>query len=169
MTLLNLAQHFTWNVVCCTLIGHNCIFPTKLLSVVSIVISECLNITLASRHCIIYLCFTHHFSNSYDITIMMTVRSRRLCCEYTHKSGGNAQRHIVHLYSEVVRTRKYIYEVCFLLAHSWMGLFGVFFFFFLVSYVSNVVSRSTSVRSVDKQHFVFVFVFLITLKAITLD
>ena len=58
------------------------------------------------------------------------MRSRRLCCEYTHKSGGNAQRHIVHLYSEVVRTRKYIYKVCFLLAHSWMGLFFFGFFFF---------------------------------------
>ena len=39
-------------VVCCTFIELNCIFPTKLLSVVSVIISDWLNVTTVPRHCI---------------------------------------------------------------------------------------------------------------------
>ena len=48
-------------------IERSCIFPTKLFSVVSVVISDCFNVTYASRHCIIHLLLHTSFWNSYDI------------------------------------------------------------------------------------------------------
>ena len=66
----------------------------------------------------------------------------------TQMSGGHTHRHIVHLYSEVVRTRKYIKSVvCFLMV-DWAEKR----LFILVSDFQNVASRSTPDSSADKQH-----------------
>ena len=96
-------------VVCCTLIKLKCIFPTKLSSIVSVVISDWLIVTYASRNCIIDLRFTHHVSAT-TISLIMPVRLRRHCCEYTnchgHERRTHTRWHIVIFI--LLRTRIYI-------------------------------------------------------------
>ena len=82
---------------------HTISFPTKPLSVVTVVILDWLNVTWASRHYIIDLSFTHYFSNSYDIINNGSEITQRLVRIHTHERR-------TRLY---MNSQKYIATVCF--------------------------------------------------------
>ena len=92
---------------------------------------------------------------SFLFQLIMPVRLCTHCCEYTHMSSRHTHTltHCIQLYSEVVRTGKYIY-IYYLCSscHGWLGIKIIISI--LVSDFSSVVSRLKPISSVDKyQHF----------------
>ena len=121
------------------------------------VISDWLIKKYASRNCIRDLRFTHHVSTT-TISLIMPLRLRKHCCEYTNCHGHERR---THTYWHIIPLRTRIYIV-FILGfcspwynrYGWLGVKKHMYLFIFISDLSTVASRPIPDNSVDKhQHF----------------
>ena len=122
----------------CWILHYNC------WSVVCVVISARLNVTQASRHCMVELRFTHLFPNSHDMNNNTSEITQSLHARVWTHTG-------THCAVILVRTRKYICIVFVSILdfcspcsnrHGWLGVNKQLFI--LISAFANVASWSTS-------------------------